>query len=323
MPYIGTGGQFDAGLTNPSRRIPNLGWAMGAGAGGGKPAGTKPMPITPPITGGGGVPSPGGVNTAAPSVPAQSTDQYWPWPTTPGVPAPATGVNPGNNGIPMGSGGLIHDPNKPELAPYGEAPPIPGGGQTAGPITGAAPGGYVGYNPTLWEEPDIAIPEAGVNTRDVVESTRHFLDEEMAGGMADAARRFGALGGLKGTGYAATLGEKQRKRDLDLASKYYEYDYNAAQADANRKSAAREGTLGRAYGAWGQTEGLRAGEADRRTGYNVGQQDRADAISKINADLQNQGVGINNQQDWNEYFAGLSEAERKQLYDQMLLDYGG
>ncbi|HET6456907.1 MAG TPA: hypothetical protein VFI02_21110, partial [Armatimonadota bacterium] len=148
------------------------------------------------------------------------------------------------------------------------------------------------------------------------------LEEEMAAGMGNAARRFGALGGLKGTGYATTLGASERKMFEDLNAMNYKYDYDAAQADANRMSTAREGTLGRAYGAWGQTENARANEANRRTGYNVGQQDRANETSRFNASRADSEAARKGGFDWQKYGAGLSEAQRKQMYDQMMLDYG-
>jgi hypothetical protein len=109
--------------------------------------------------------------------------------------------------------------------------------------------------------PELAIPEAGVDTRAVVGSMRHFLDEEMSGEMADAARRAGAAGMLDSSTYGKALGEAERSRDRDLASLYYQYDYDAAQADAQRKLQSRLQTqqlmhqaeldrLAREYDAW-------------------------------------------------------------------------
>jgi hypothetical protein len=174
---------------------------------------------------------------------------------------------------------------------------------------------YVGYNPTAWQEPEVGIPDAGVDTRKVVESTKHFLDEEMAGGMAETARRFGALGGLRSSGYMGSLGNLERKRDLDLASAYYKTDYDAAQMDANRRSAARENMLQRAYGGWGTLEGLRSGEAARRTGFNQSEAGRETGFNQNEASREGS-------YDWNRYGAELSEAQRKQIYEQLLAEYG-
>ena len=316
MAYIGTGGQFDPGLTNPSRQPGRLGITPGMANPGMKPLGTKPLPITPPITGGGGVPGQGPVALSAGS---------WPWPTTPQSPAqPATPKTP-YDGSPTrtGAGKAAHFSWENDgIADYGAAPDMPTYTPGGVPIAGARAGAYQSYNPTAWNEPDIGIPEAGVNTRDIVASLKPRLEEEMAAGMGNAARRFGSLGGLKGTGYATTLGASERKMFEDLNALNYKYDYDAAQQDANRKSTARENTLDRELSGYGTYGGLMSDEASRHTNYGVDQQKIANDVAKNNQSVQNQGVQINNKQDWDEYMAGLSEAQRKQIYDQMMLDYG-
>ena len=324
MAYIGTGGQFDPGLTNPSRQMPGrLPIQPGMGNPDMKPIGTKPLPITPPITGGGGVT---GVGNLPPTYLGQPQSAVsagsWPWPTTPTT--PTSPINPNaTNGVTPGSKGVPQKQQGPGVAPLVPGPPIPTGGQTAGPISGAPAGQYYGYTPEKWKPSDIDIPEAGVNTRDIVAALKPRLEEEMAAGMGDAARRFGALGGLKGTGYATTLGASERKMFEDLNALNYKYDYDAAQQDANRKSTARENTLDRELSGYGTYGGLMSDEASRHTNYGVDQQKIANDVAKNNQSVQNQGVQINNKQDWDEYMAGLSEAQRKQIYDQMMLDYGG
>ena len=323
MAYIGTGGQFDPGLTNPSRQMPGrLPIQPGMGNPDMKPIGTKPLPITPPITGGGGVT---GVGNLPPTYLGQPQSAVsagsWPWPTTPTT--PTSPINPNaTNGVTPGSKGVPQKQQGPGVAPLVPGPPIPTGGQTAGPISGAPAGQYYGYTPEKWKPSDIDIPEAGVNTRDIVAALKPRLEEEMAAGMGDAARRFGALGGLKGTGYATTLGASERKMFEDLNALNYKYDYDAAQQDANRKSTARENTLDRELSGYGTYGGLMSDEASRHTNYGVDQQKIANDVAKNNQSVQNQGVQINNKQDWDEYMAGLSEAQRKQIYDQMMLDYG-
>ena len=129
---------------------------------------------------------------------------------------------------------------------------------------------FAGYEGSKWTAPDIGIPEAGVDTRAVVDATRHFLDEKMATEGGEAAARLGKLGvlssgGGQGMGYAGTLGESERARDRDLAALYYKYDYDAAQQDANRRSAAREGGLNRSLSAHEGFEGRGfAGNRDRQ-----------------------------------------------------------
>lgn len=105
--------------------------------------------------------------------------------------------------------------------------------------------------PAGWVAPETAIPEAGVDTRAIVESRRHRLDEEMGGQMSASAARLGAGGMLAGSEYANELGQAERARDNDLAALYYQYDYDAAQKDADRMSAARENMLNRDLSAWG------------------------------------------------------------------------
>lgn len=267
-------------------------------------------------------PATGRVSPVAPNLPGQSTDEYWPWQLPQGNPTSGqAGVDHGF--ITPGSKARGQEDAGPGVADYVGAPEMPGFTPGGGDAAAAAAGRYVAYNPTLWNEPDIGIPEAGVNTREIVNALKPQLEEEMAAGMGNAARRFGSLGQLKGTGYADTLGNVERKMFSDLNALNYKYDYDAAQADANRKSAAREGTLGRAYGAWGQTEGMRAGEANRRTGYNVGQQDRADEMSRFNAGRADNEAARKGAFDWKKYSAGLSEAERQQMYDQLKLQFGG
>jgi hypothetical protein len=110
-------------------------------------------------------------------------------------------------------------------------------------------GGY--QSPEGWTAPESEIPEAGVDIRAIVESRRHFLDEEMGGRMADSARKLGGAGMLMSSDYVDQLGEAERSRDMDLASLYYDYDYRAAQSDADRRSTARENMLNRDLSAWG------------------------------------------------------------------------
>jgi len=130
---------------------------------------------------------------------------------------------------------------------------------------------YAGYAGSKWEAPDMGgAPQAGVDTRAVVDATRHFLDEKMATEGGEAAAALGKLGilssgGGRGSGYAGTLGESERARDRDLAGLYYQYDYDAAQQDANRASTAREGDLNRSLSAHEGQEGRGyAGSRDRQ-----------------------------------------------------------
>jgi len=335
MAYVGVSGQFDGGLTNPSRQPGGRFSYLGFGQQ--KPAGTKPLATGPAA--GGGV---GAAGVSGTTLPTQSTDEYWPWemprpgglwtnPTAGKADARKAGdpeFKYGPNARPWAYVNYAGDrqgpaDEGPKVADYVSAPGMPGYTPGGGDAASAAAGAYQSYDPTLWNEPDIGIPEAGVNTREIVNALKPQLEEEMAAGMGNAARRFGALGQLQGTGYADTLGNVERKMFSDLNALNYKYDYDAAQADANRKSTAREGTLGRAYGAWGQTEGMRAGEANRRTGYNVGQQDREDEMSRFNASRADTEADRKGAFDWKKYSAGLSEAERQQMYDQLKLQFGG
>ena len=324
MAYIGVSNRFDGGLTNPSRQIGGGNPAL-MGAFVGKdprqmPGGTKPTsPVSAPIS---------GVSSAMPQTSTAQGNEYWAWPTGGGgtqpAPAPAqkpTVYGPGadpSRGVVFSGEQKQNDP----IGPYIDAPPIPTAA-APGKYVGSAPAGaYVGYNPTAYQEEEIDIPEAGVDTRKVVESTRHFLDEEMAGGMADAARRFGMLGGLKSSGYAGTLGEKQRARDRDLAGMYYKYDYDAAQQDASRKSAAREGRLQRGYGAWGTLEGLKFNESGRHTDYNVKQQEIANSEAGRETGHNVGQQDRENALNLSLYGLGASEAERRQAYEQLKKLYG-
>lgn len=315
MAYIGQSGQFDGGLTNPARQKPSFNPLMVNS----KPTGTKPLPITPNPTGS----SPGATPTAnGTPAPAQSTDQYWPWPTSGTGSTTGSPINPNpTNGVQPGSNGPIHT-NKPGIGPAPADVPFPDMVQGAADITGN-PSSYIGYNPNYWKPEDIAIPEAGVDTRAIVESTRHFLDEEMAGGMGDAARRLGALGGLKSSGYAGTLGNIQRKRDLDLAAEYYKWDYDAAQQDANRKSTARENTLNRSLESWNSEQQRIFGDIANHNDFNVKQQQIALDIAKSNQDSQNQKATAQNNYNLDKYAADLTAAEKKELYDYLKEQYGG
>jgi hypothetical protein len=247
----------------------------------------------------------------------------------------------------------------PAAAAAGEYVAAPGGENYP---AAAAAAEYLGFTPKSWKEPNVAIPEAGVDTRKVVDSTRHYLDENMQKSFADAARRMGALGGLVSTGYAGKIGEAERARDRDLAGLYYKYDYDAAQQDASRKAAARENMLQRAFGGWGKEQDLLAGEAARHTGFNVGQQDRADAYNRskygaesseaarrtaYNVGQQDRADAISGRNygydaaeaarktafdtgeasretafNWDKYGADLSEAQRRQIWEQLRSRYG-
>lgn len=130
---------------------------------------------------------------------------------------------------------------------------------------------YKGYAGTMWQEPDQDPIDPRVDTRAIVDATRHTIDERMAreGGEAAAALgRLGVLssGGGQGMGYAGTLGESERARDRDLAGMYYQYDYDAAQQDANRAASAREGRMGRSLAA-------HEGYAGREYGSTMGEND--------------------------------------------------
>ena len=304
MAYVGVGGQFDGGLTNPSRKPGGRFSYLGFG---------QPKPgETPPLRPSGRVsPASGGPQGS------MGQDQYWPWQmpaAQPQAPVDHGFIAPGSKAKPQKTN---------TVAPFIPAPEFPGQAPNPNPIVGAPAAEYMKYNPSYWKEPDIAIPEAGVDTRAIVDSTKHFLDEEMAGGMGDAARRFGALGGLRGTGYEETLGNVQRKRDADLAAEYYKWDYNAAQSDADRKSRAREGTLGRAYSGWDAEQGRIFGDLANNNDFNLKQQQIANDIAKANQGNEQFIASETNNYGLDKYGAGLSEAERKQMYDQLKLQFGG
>jgi len=310
MAYIGTGGQFDSGLTNPSRgRFGFLNNQAQLNQ-----QGTKPLPITQGLT---QSPKPAS-GVSGTTLPAQPTDQYWPWQ----LPATQGPQSLHNSGISWNDTNekITQKPAYPEYIPPPEFPDM---AKNPNPIVGATPAEYMKYNPNYWKEPDIAIPEAGVDTRAIVDSTKHFLDEEMAGGMGDAARRFGALGGLRSTGYEDTLGDVQRKRDLDLASEYYKWDYNAAQADADRKSRAREGTLGRAYSGWDAEQNRIFNDLASNNDFNLKQQQIANEIAKANQGNEQFIASEENDYGLKKYGAGLSEAERKQMYNLLKMQFGG
>ena len=132
---------------------------------------------------------------------------------------------------------------------------------------------YKGYAGTMWQEPDQDPIDPRVDTRAIVDATRHTIDERMAreGGEAAAALgRLGVLssGGGRGMGYAGTLGESERARDRDLAGMYYQYDYDAAQQDANRAAQAREGRAGRSLQAHEGYAGRGYGSTRDENDYN-------------------------------------------------------
>ena len=321
MAYAGVSGRFGMGLQNPQ------GNRLTAPAS----RGPRVLPMQP------------GQQTA----PLQPTGRATPGATQP-VASPQMGqydyAVPKPSGTVVGRGGAfdylpvggpvnanaayLGGPQQQGPKPIGlDEPGIPGSANLATASTADFVGGqYTGYDPTKWEQPEIDIPDAGVDTRKVVDSTKHFLDEEMAGGMAETARRFGALGGLRSSGYMGSLGNLERKRDLDLASAYYKYDYDAAQSDANRRSAARENTLNRAFQGWGKYEDLLSGEASRKTNFSQTESDRATRNDQFNAgnetNVSISNAGALNNFDWNRYGAELSAAQRQQIYQQLLEEYG-
>ena len=121
--------------------------------------------------------------------------------------------------------------------------------------------GWEGWEGSEWG--GVGNTGANVDTRAIVEATGAYLNERMGGEMGDAARKFGSLGMLSsggglGGGYMGTLGESERGRDRDFASLQHQYDFQAAQADANRRMQAAELDLRaweagekRKYGEWG------------------------------------------------------------------------
>lgn len=151
---------------------------------------------------------------------------------------------------------------------------------------------------------------AHVDTRATVEATGAYLTERMNNEMADAAKKFGSLGMLSsggglGGGYMGTLGESQRGRDRDFASLQHEYDFMAAQSDADRAMQAKQMELqaflsgeDKRYGAWG---------AERDFGWDE------------------YGAGSN--YDWNKYGAEMDQDKIQRQRDaeklnQMFMLYG-
>jgi len=136
---------------------------------------------------------------------------------------------------------------------------------------------------------------ANVDTRAVVAATGAYLDERMGGEMADAARKFGGLGMLSsggglGGGYMGTLGESERGRDRDFAALQHQYDFQAAQADADRRMKAAELELRafedserRRYGAWGAKQEHGWGGFDAGTDYDRYRYDQEMDQASINA----------------------------------------
>lgn len=214
------------------------------------------------------------------------------------------------------SGGGVHssmglkDWAKPDFYDFQagpERPTMAGAGYVGGRFTGAD---YTDYNPELWtDQPD-------VDTRAIVDASRHFYEDDMAQRMGEASRRFGASGAIRSSGHREGLEDAERKMFSDINALGMKYDYDAAQQDASRSLSAfsdyearRAQEAARATG-FSQSEAARrtgydTGEAGRRTNFNVGQQDRT------------------NQFNWQDYGADLSERERRQMYDMLKMKYGG
>jgi len=305
------------------------------GGGVGNPSQNKLLRNGAGLTGGGGVRRlPGGITPPRykPTQPTEQSDARG-IPITPGGStthgAPWAGAYRGGmlpqtkgswgGGVPAGGGGgggfappsgpAAPGPAAPSWAAdleYQAGPDIPdfvGGPAIPGQ---AAAANYTAYDPTLWND------DKSHDTEALIAAARPALDERMANEMGAASRRFGASGAIRSSGHRRGLEGAERKMFNDLNAMDLRYRYDAGQQDANRS-----------LSAFGDYEGRRAGEAARRTGFDVGQQDRTDAYNKF---AYGAGVGQQDRQNENNRFgygAGMTEAQRRQAFDELKARFGG
>jgi hypothetical protein len=133
----------------------------------------------------------------------------------------------------MGGSGGGFDPQQYELTEY-SGPQI------------TAPGAYGGFN--------YDTIGSGVDPAEVIAAQEYRLQEAMEGDMARAGGRAGQSGFAMSTPYANQLGEAARKASQDRNAITMQYQYDAAQQQAQRDLAQQLQAAQQDFGGW-QTQG--------------------------------------------------------------------
>ena len=183
---------------------------------------------------------------------------------------------------------------------YTEGPEIPDYVGPGGGMPEYVGANYTSFDPTRWQD-----DARHVAVRDVVDASRHYLDEEMMGNMAEASRRFGGSGAIRSSGHLGALTDAERKRDRDLGEMYHRYAFQAGEGDANR-----------GLQAWQAHQDAMAREAARRTGFDVGQAAGQTAHNVTLAGLERQDAASENAYNRFAYGAGMDETRRRAQYEQ-------
>jgi hypothetical protein len=262
-------GRFGSGMTNPS--FGGFMGFMGGGAGGIR----KPTHRVPGGGGGGGVAT---VYSGAPP--------YNPWLNT--GPNQAQGSN--WDSFKNSRGTSTHNPGTGTGTPgwlmkmRREASGAFGGGGASGmnfpdmPEARGVPE-FSGWEGEKWSPETSGVSGGPVDTAGLIDATAALIDERMGGEMADAARKFGDLGMLSsggglGSGYMGTLGESQRGRDRDIGEMTHRYRFQAEQADAAMREAARQAALDRSLSAHEGEQNRGFGSHMRGVDYGLDTYDR-------------------------------------------------
>ena len=147
------------------------------------------------------------------------------------------------------SGDLMMNPAAMNLGALGGGVAAGKGGWEFDPYQG---GDYQSYG--KWSPDMGAIPQSTVDPRSVVEAQMPWINEQMMKGFAEAGARMGQSGFAGGTPYAEALGEVSRKAATDLNALNLQYQFAAAEAQAQREQEAQQAALNRQLAGW-QTHG--------------------------------------------------------------------
>lgn len=143
-----------------------------------------------------------------------------------------------------------------------------------------------------WQAPASTTPDTGFDVSAAMDAMMPLLNERFGENMGAAAQMAGNAGALQSTDYVGALGQAQRGRDADLAGMAYDYQFRAAESDAQRRMEAEQARLNRDLSSWGTHGGW--GQAGLDRDY--------DAWARGNQWNMDQWQGMQNQygQNWNQ-----------------------
>jgi len=151
--------------------------------------------------------------------------------------------------------------------------------------------------PKGWSANEADVPGITASPIEAIEKARHWIDEEMEGGMADTARKFGASGALQSGGYITELGGVERKAKADLEGLAFKEFQDAERYQREKEAMERQNALDRSLSAWGTQGGWehQGGMADQDRNFQAWAQRNPWELARYRAGLAGQDQSFRQQ----------------------------